>query len=694
MTLSARLTAWSVKHPRWVLASAAGVALLALAAVFLRLEVRTSNLDLIDPELPEIRRFRAFTEAFGNPAVAVVVLDGEPASVAASVDLLAPRLRASAEVRSVVDRLPLDPDAAEVLGMDAYFRSEDRRLGAVFVQPVDVSSGTEALEPFVAALRQTVEDATPELEALGVEVGLTGLPVYAIDDKTVIQRDISRYTSIGALGILALFVVSFKDLRRPAAAVATLVVSLAWTLGVASYWPGHLTLISAFFGSILFGVGIDFAVHCLDRVQHFEHQGLRGGDAWVRAVDGLARPLRTAGLTSASFFFVMMVTGFQGFAELGWVAGVGLLFAWGATLTVLPALAVSLPARADKTTPAALDRLGRRLLGLPQRFQSRTTAMVLGVLTLAAGLATLGAEHPRFDSDYTALQPAKSDTVRWEKELVARSSWSSQFAVLTVDSREELLDRLWALADEPLVASVRSLRNFEVPGLPGAVPEMADDLLHIFKADDGRLAIYAYPSEDLWQPGPQDAFVERLQAIDPEVTGMPFVGHLMLDRSREAGIKTGLYGLVLLALFLAWDFRRPSWFLPALMPAVATLPACAGIMALLGLDFHPLNIMAWPVVLGIAVDDGVHLVHRYRQELGRPRAERLHHVLQGTGRSIWITSLTNLAAFGCLMLTEHRGLASFAQLLCLGVTVALILTTWVLPQLLLALHPGDGEADV
>jgi predicted RND superfamily exporter protein len=83
------------------------------------------------------------------------------------------------------------------------------------------------------------------------------------------------------------------------------------------------------------------------------------------------------------------------------------------------------------------------------------------------------------------------------------------------------------------------------------------------------------------------------------------------------------------------------------------------------------------MVLGIAVDDGVHITHRFLEETGD-----LQRTLAGTGRAVLLTSLTDVAALGSLALTRHQGLASFALALTAGVTAGLVLSLLALPPLL------------
>jgi hypothetical protein len=249
----------------------------------------------------------------------------------------------------------------------------------------------------------------------------------------------------------------------------------------------------------------------------------------------------------------------------------------------------------------------------------------------------------------------------------------------TAGDRDELGDLLWRLADDETVGSVRSIRDLEVFGV---VPAVDPAFLAGFRSDAGRYAVYAYPREDVWRPEAQETFLAHMRAIDPEVTGLPVLGRFMVDRSRRALVVTSTLGAALLAVWVLADFRRPLPALLAALPAVLTATGLHALMKLFGVPWNPLDVMALPVVLGIAVDDGVHLVHRFLAEGGD-----LRRTLAGTGRSIVLTSATTVAAFGALAFTSHRGLASFAVALTLGVVTALLLTVLMLPQLLRRLSP-------
>ncbi len=667
----------SMRRPRRVLIAALALAALALAGAARHLELRTSNLDLIDPDLPEVRAFRELAREFGTPNALIVVLEGDdPAALRAAAERLAPRLAGSPGVRSVLARLPLDPVALARLGLDPWFASRDGGMLFVVVQPADPESRADTIAPFVEGVRREIERAG--LPA-GVRAGLTGLPQYALDDRDVVRRDVGRLSALSLLLVAGLFVAAFASFAGPLSAIAALLAAVAATLGLAAVYPGHLTLVSGFFGSILFGLGIDYGILVVDRAEELEAAGAGRREALEAAVRALAPGLATGALTTASAFFALIPSGFRGFAELGLIAGCGVLLCLIATVTVLPALLSVLPRRRARRPPR------RRLGGLLARLQHPAVAATAAAAAVAAAL--LGG--PGFDQDYLNLEPAGSEAVRLEREMVRRSDFAPQHAAFVTGSRAEAAALAERLAAEETVASVHWAAEAEAlaffaggpAGGPAGGSEM-DGLRDRFVSPSGRHAVYAYPAADVWDPVERDRFVDRMAAIDPGVTGMPVLGRLMVERSRRALAVAGALAAAALFAWLFADLRDLRLTLLAALPTFLGLAALRGLMKLCGVAFNPLDLLALPVVIGVAVDYGVHIVHRLVAERGD-----VGRAVAGTGRGVLLTSATSIAAFGALAFSQHRGLASFGLVLALGVTAALVLSVLVLPQAAVRLAP-------
>jgi predicted RND superfamily exporter protein len=664
-----RLAEAATARPWWCVTAALVLALAALALAAFRLELKTSNLDLVDPELPAVARFRDFARNFGTPNMLVVVLQGEdPGRLRAAVESTAAAIRGAEGVRAVFARLPYEP-ASLPFGADPYFASKDGRMCFLFVQPSDPESSASTLAPFVQAVRDRVT-ALP-LEAGSLRAGLTGMPQYALDDRDIIQRDTSRLSALSFVLVLALFAAGFAEVLRPVLAAAALAVTAALVLGLAAVVPGHLTLVSATFFSALFGLGIDYGIYVADRFEEHLADGREKREALVAAVRELGPGLLTGTVTSAFAFYAMAFSGFRGFEELGILGGTGLLLALLAMTTLLPALLMI----AGGGRRRRERRLKERRIG---RFLAAAQHPALAAALALAALGSLAGGLPGFDGDYLNLQPKDSEAVRLEREMVRRSIYSPQFAAFLVDSPEAAQGLAEKLRAQDTVGAVRSSADLAVlDALARPVPAEREAFRAAFEGSDGRLAVYAYPAGNVWDPAFEARFLRQMKALDPEVTGMPVLGRFMIDRSRRALWITAGISAILLVLLVVIDLRHPVWCALALLPTVLGLAAMLGAMRLFGIPFNPLNVMALPVILGAAEDNGVHMVHRFLQEKGD-----LFRTLAGTGRAVLLCALTTLVGFATLAFTSHRGLASFALTLTFGITFALIASLFVLPPLL------------
>ena len=673
-----RLASFSVENPKAVLFI---LGILIALSVFssMGLRLKTSNLDLIDADLPEVKRFLEFSKTFGTPNALVIVLESRNSrEMAEAVNSLGSKLRALKGVRKVFDKLPAKQYDAS--GKNSYLSSRDASSYYIFVQPKNIRTEVAAVLPLVADVRSILKKTLKNFP--GIHYGLTGIPQYSLDDQEVIQSDISLLSWISLLMISLLFIFAFQTARRPLTAVFSLLVGALLSLGIVAIIPGHLTLLSAPFAMMIFGLGIDYGIHL---ISFHEEQVCRGEDeksAIVISAASLARTLTTACATTVGVFLVLLFSGFLGFKELGIILSFSLPICLLMMFTLLPAL---LSLFGNSSPPAALNepRLGKYVLALQSKW------LPPAILLISVFLFSLGG--PGFDSDYLNLQPSGSESVRLEREMVNNSDYSPYFAAFVVDDIQEAASLAALLRSYDEVGKVSSLSDF----LPEITPEMREEAMRLKKAPkmekfeipqdlrgildsgDGQFAVIAYPAGSIWDPAVEKQFLTTMREIDSEATGMPFIGNLMIARTKAALKRTGLLSLFVLLFVLAIDFRNPiSALIAAGIPLLSVVWMQAA-MRILGIPYNPLNIMALPIVIGIAVDDSVHIAHRFLNENGNLQA-----ALSGSGRSVVLTTLTTLAAFACLALTSHRGLRSFSIILSLGVSFALLLSLTVLPWLL------------
>jgi hypothetical protein len=189
--------------------------------------------------------------------------------------------------------------------------------------------------------------------------------------------------------------------------------------------------------------------------------------------------------------------------------------------------------------------------------------------------------------------------------------------------------------------------------------------------------IQVLPAGRLDTPEQLREFVEAVQAEEPAIAGMP-VENLELGKATVRAFQIA-FGLAILAtaltlLLLLGDVRASAMVLTSLILATLLTGAAA---VILDIPFNISNIITLPLLLGIGVDAGIHIVHRHRQSAPGDRAL----LDTATGRAILYSAVTTMAGFGSLTLASHRAIAGMGDLLLIGMTSVLLCTMVVLPAI-------------
>ncbi len=190
--------------------------------------------------------------------------------------------------------------------------------------------------------------------------------------------------------------------------------------------------------------------------------------------------------------------------------------------------------------------------------------------------------------------------------------------------------------------------------------------------------ITVYPKELIWDRKYLERFTSQMLKVSERTTAGPIVGFLFFDIMIDKGRVATIYALMAIIILLLLDYRSFKYMIFAVIPILVGACWMVGGMYLVGIKFNIANFMMLPLILGIGIDDGVHILHRYRIE-GK---HSIPVVLRYTGRAVLLTSLTTIIAFGSMSFGVRKGNASAAQVLVLGVGACLISSVFVLPSII------------
>ncbi len=194
-----------------------------------------------------------------------------------------------------------------------------------------------------------------------------------------------------------------------------------------------------------------------------------------------------------------------------------------------------------------------------------------------------------------------------------------------------------------------------------------------------RFLVTVYPIGDIWKDARfLNRFVDDLERVSHKATGMPPIFRALMKIMGKDGRNAVILTIFVVFILLWSDFRKVRYALIAMIPLATGLVWMVGIMYLLGMKLTVINIMVLPLILGIGIDDGVYVLHRWLME-GKGS---LSQVFSSTGKAILLTSLTDMLAFGSLIFSIYRGFAGFGGAMFIGVATCFVTTVLILSPIL------------
>ncbi|RMF22381.1 MAG: hypothetical protein D6760_07585 [Deltaproteobacteria bacterium] len=247
-------------------------------------------------------------------------------------------------------------------------------------------------------------------------------------------------------------------------------------------------------------------------------------------------------------------------------------------------------------------------------------------------------------------------------------------------NREEAEGVVAELEDSLLGSLPAQLKTLEraVNTGPVTMENLPRALLDRMVAPTGTVRIDVSPAEDLRDNAALERFVHAVRSVAPNATG-PAIGLYEQSKTTVRALQQALVAAVIvITVLLLVIWRTVGDTLLVMTPLGLAALLTAGATVLLDLPFNFADVIVVPLLLGMGVDSGIHLVHRSRMS----DVEREHLLETSTAHAILFSSLTTIASFASLGFASHRGIASLGQLLAVGIGLAVVCNLFVLPALI------------
>jgi len=187
------------------------------------------------------------------------------------------------------------------------------------------------------------------------------------------------------------------------------------------------------------------------------------------------------------------------------------------------------------------------------------------------------------------------------------------------------------------------------------------------------------PTQSPWNGEYRDIFTEQVNSVTDKGTGMILVADQMNIMARQDGRQASIFALLVVFLILLADFRNIKLAVITMLPLLASFLTLFGFMAITGIKFDFLNIIVVPLLIGIGIDDAVHINHRYLRE-GKGRMDV---VIAMTGTALLMTTLTTIFGFASFIPSIMRAMRSTGIVLSLAMAIAFLNSVLFHPAVLI-----------
>ena len=627
-------------------------------------------------------------------------------------------------------------------GYREYFFNRAYTTIGLQVFPVKSSSDIAFCEEIIDAVERITSEAIEQnLGPIGEGHAVTRVVIGggyrdALQQSDQIKHDMAS-SAIASFGLLALVVmVFFRSIRALFVVLVPLMMGVAWTIGIVGVTVGYLNIITAFIFAVLLGLGIDFGIHFYGRYREERAAGHDALEAMVHTHVHCGEASLLAGSTTAGAFLALTVADFKGFSQFGGVAAVGVVCCLLAVILGFTCLTFIF----ERWVPLRLmgysvDRHAGDIMRRPFPLGGRAVLIAVGIGIV--GFATL--PSVRFELDFNKLGQKEEAALEYQ-EVVRGTVSSSAPAVIFTDSAadaqhiyEQLDVRVQDKVNHPRLKSFQSIFHLvpdkqteriawvhkicrklqrKVKLFEGDQREGADELLRHcdpaeftvvdlpewvkskFSDKAGRLGefIFVSPKGSTSDGEVALAFSDELStlhALDgstPVISGKPMIWADVIRAMSRDGVRTTIASLLVVLVLLSLFERRVVGVALIMLPLALGVGATIGVMTVAGIKLNFFNMLALPTLIGMGVDDGVHMYHRYK-ELGRFSP---WYIVRTTGVSAFLTTATTAIGFGSLLTANHYGLNSLGLLTVIGICAALVATLAVLPAAMQWLDQRTG----
>ena len=575
----------------------------------------------------------------------------------------------------------------------------------------------------------------------GIDIKISGMPYVRTKNAENIKSEISTFVILALIITSIIFFLFFRSYRATFISLFVVMVGVVWSVGILGLFiintpPGdfEISVLTGLIPPLIIVIGIPNCIFLINKYQHEVNEHGNKAKSLQRVITKIGNATLMTNVTTASGFATFIITNSKLLKEFGIVASLSILAIFVLCILIIPIIYSFLPIPEEKH----LEHLNKRwITSLGDWIENTVKKSKINIYIISIALlvfSIIGIYQIRISGSIIDDMPQKADwfddIMFYEKEfngimpleiLIDTKRKKGVTKLSTIKKMSKIEDVILEIPELSKPISMVSLvkyskqayyngnpKYYQVPTsqensfiLSYAKNSTSDSDVDLIKNYVDSTGQYTRITAFM-----KDMEIERMEAIEEKLNYE--ISKIMPSDNFEVSITGKAYlfqkgtkylvknlilslslAIFLIAMLMAYMFRSVKMIFVSLIPNLLPLIVTAGLMGYLGVAIKPSTILIFSIAFGIAVDDTIHFLAKYRQELIANNWEinkSVYNALRETGVSMFYTSIVLFFGFSVFTVSDFGGTVALGALVSATLLFAMLANLLLLPSMLLSLE--------
>ncbi|MCK5441496.1 MAG: MMPL family transporter [Maribacter sp.] len=617
------------------------------------------------------------------------------------------------------------------------FNKESRTVRTVMYLDKDIVNTSVRKDFILRDLASLVDNFENET---GLDVHISGMPYIRTMNSQNIIDEIGKFI-LAALGVTSLiFFFFFRSVRATFISMFVVIIGVMWAFGILGLLQYEITVLTALIPPLIIVIGIP---NCIFLINKYQQEVKKHGNQALslqRVISKIGNATLMTNVTTASGFATFIITDSKLLKEFGIVASINIIGIFIISLLIIPIIYSFMPLPKTKHLKHLNKKWIDAFVNWMERIvrEKRISVYITSIILLVVSI--IGIYQIDISGSPIEDMPKKADFFKdirfFEKEfdgimpveiVVDTKRPKGVLKPATLKRMDQLGNVIDEIPELSKPVSVVNLVKYSKQAFYNGIPKYYQlpttqennfimdvarkssdngNLLKSFVDSTGQMARITTFMKDVKTDRMEDIearLLENIAKIFPEERYSVYMtgSALLFLKGTKYLVKNLIlslaFAIFLIALFMAYLFRSFRMIIISLIPNLLPLVVTAGVMGFVGVPIKPSTILVFSIAFGISVDDTIHFLAKYRQELTASRwhiKNSVYAALRETGVSMFYTSIVLFFGFSVFVISDFGGTVALGALVSATLMFAMLANLILLPSLLLSLERSIANKEV